>query len=139
MKFLASPYTHPNPAVRHDRARLAHLCVEHFITDHPVFSPIAYGHPLAVRLGAELPTDARHWRALNDPILRAAEALWLLLIEGWRESAGVAHEIDVAFACEIPTYAISTAAVANSTIEGATWFSEPRPFDLEVHYAGLGG
>lgn len=106
MIYLASPYSHPDPAVRHERAMAARHCtIWHLARHYPVLSMIAYGHEL-VRAGVEgdvvLPTDAGAWGMIGFPILRASSACWVLVLEHWERSTGVRAEIDAAYACGIP-------------------------------------
>lgn len=92
MIYLASPYSHPDKAVelrRYDETvrALAHLC----LLGLPVFSPIAMCHEAATRHG--LPTDAKWWEDFNAHFMARSDACVVLMIDGWRESKGVAHEI----------------------------------------------
>lgn len=99
MIYLASPFSHPDPAVRRDRARLAHRCAAWGLKDnHMVFSPIAYT-AIFRRANPILPADYESWKPLNEPMIEAAESLWLLAIDGWETNHGVAAEL--AFAHEL--------------------------------------
>ena len=96
--YLASPYSHPDPLVRHDRfvlaCRAAGWLIRHGIT---VFSPIAHSHPIAmaVEMGGCFDTWQRH----NRRWLEACEELAVLTVEGWQQSRGVAGEM--AWAAEL--------------------------------------
>jgi hypothetical protein len=96
--YLAAPYSHPDPAVRQERwleaSRAAALLMTQGMT---VLSPLSMGHPIGV-VGKPLgmPTDFEAWAATSLTLLRAAQALFVLALEGWRESEGVAAELGAA-------------------------------------------
>ena len=103
MIYLASPYTHQDPAVRAERTRRV---TEAFITlrrrGHPIISPIAAFAPLAELHG--LAGDAAAWWDINRKLLEASEELWLLPLADWQASAGVRQEIDYMLSLKRPCY-----------------------------------
>ena len=64
------------------------------------FSPILHCHRMA--LEHDMPTDAKFWNSYNKAMLSSAVVLFVLTIEGWRESKGVAFEREFAVALKIP-------------------------------------
>jgi hypothetical protein len=66
----------------------------------PVYSPIVYWHPIS-KLGG-LPTDAAFWMKENMGKLRMSEVMFVLCLEGWKQSAGMNVEIRVAQTLGIP-------------------------------------
>jgi len=95
--YVASPYTHPNPLVREARMLLVEAYVVEKITKTPgvfYYSPIVYAHALANRY--VLPKEVDFWHGFNLPTLARADALEVLMIPGWKESKGVAWEIEEA-------------------------------------------
>ena len=56
-----------------------------------VYSPIVHCHQLA--LERNLPTDAGFWGDYNLEMLSAADGLYVMLIDGWKASQGMKHEI----------------------------------------------
>ena len=63
MIYLASPYSHPDPAVRERRFRAACSAAAFLLqAGHAVFSPIAHGHVLAEH---GLPTDWSFWQRFD--------------------------------------------------------------------------
>ena len=72
MIYLVSPYSHPDAAVR-SRRYLA-----------------------ACRAAACLPTDWVFWQRHDEEYLRCCDELVVLTLDGWRESQGVAGEIQLA-------------------------------------------
>lgn len=102
MIYLASPYTHPDPAVREDRfllaCRVAGLLVKKGL--HP-YSPIAHCHPIVTFYG-DMGTDFAYWKEHNLNFLRRADGFLVLTIPGWLDSIGVAQECDIATQLGIP-------------------------------------
>ena len=94
MIYLASPYSHPDPAIRDQRYLAAcRATVRLLLAGQTVFSPIVHGHAL-VAFG--LPTDWEFWARHDEQYLRRCQELIVLAIPGWDESEGVQHEIDLA-------------------------------------------
>ena len=93
--YLASPYSHPDAAVRRGRyeavfAATRRLMAEGFI----VFSPIVYSHQFALLDG---PGDWETWRAFDTKMLRSMLQLSIYTIPGWEESVGVKAEYRFAY------------------------------------------
>jgi hypothetical protein len=95
MIYLASPYSHPDPAVVEKRY-LSVCAVAAALINRGLFvwSPIAQTHPTCIV--HKMPTDAVFWKAYNFDFMRRADAIYVLAIDGWRESKGVMMEIDFA-------------------------------------------
>jgi len=94
MIYLASPYSHPDSVVRekrfHDSCRVA---TQLLAAGHTVFSPIVHGHSL---VGHGLPTDWSFWERFDRDHLVRCDEVVVLMLDGWRESVGVAAEIRIA-------------------------------------------
>lgn len=90
--YLASPYTHPSEAVRELRFRAIEIVSsDMLVRGITVFSPIVYCHVISQRFN--LPTDAGFWLAHNRAMLKAAEALWVVMFPGWETSVGLKGEM----------------------------------------------
>jgi hypothetical protein len=90
--YLASPYSHVDPARRHGRYRAACAAACWLLNIRCwVYSPIVHCHELA-RLH-DLPGDFEFWRDYNYAMLDGAHSLYLLNIEGMTDSIGVKNEI----------------------------------------------
>lgn len=91
--YLATPYTHTNPAVVQARVdetmRYAHALLAAGIT---VFSPILHCHHLA--LSHAMPTDAQFWWNYNKRHLEIFRRVIACQIDGWQQSRGMKMEID---------------------------------------------
>lgn len=94
MIYLASPYSHPDPAVREHRYRAASQATAALLhADLVVFSPIAHSHAL-VEYG--LPTGWAFWEHFDRAHLERCDLLVVLMLEGWKTSVGVQAEIGLA-------------------------------------------
>ena len=90
--YLASPYSHPDPAVVEARVARAEECTAALIAaGRIVFSPVVYSHGV-VRTGLHLPQDWPFWAPLDLAMLRRSDAIWVLALEGVLEGRGVAAE-----------------------------------------------
>ena len=93
--YLAAPYSHPDSAVREERAVAATLAAAYLMSEgHTVFSPLSHGH--AISATGQVGTDHETWRGLNDALLQWCEAVYLLQLPGWEASLGVGHELAAA-------------------------------------------
>lgn len=100
--YLASPYTHPDTNVRHERfVAVCKKAAQMMRDGRVVFSPIAHSHPIEV-LGFDQPQSGVFWKAQDAPYLHLCSELVVLMLEGWDRSPGVAHEIEVAIQRGIP-------------------------------------
>ena len=92
MIYLASPYSHESPIIRTLRFMQTREYVSTWLRHGvPLFSPIVYCHQF-VDMG--FGTSAEAWHDFNYEIAQRAGALWVLKLEGWKSSRGVAEEID---------------------------------------------
>lgn len=92
MIYLASPYSHPDSAVREQRFALTRNYVAaQLALGNALFSPIVYGHQFAELYGFR--GDAAAWQPINDEWLRASSRVWVLRLPGWDTSVGVHKEI----------------------------------------------
>lgn len=101
MIYLASPYTHEDPAIMQDRFdRVEAFTIRMFAQGVMVFSPIVYCHAMACK--ADFPRDAEFWQHFNADMLRHCDRLMVLRLGGWETSRGVQWEISMANALHIP-------------------------------------
>jgi nucleoside 2-deoxyribosyltransferase len=93
MIYLASPYSHPVPAVREQRYRAVCRATAALLrAGLVVFSPIAHSHVL-VEHG--LPTEWAFWERIDREHLERCDEVVVLMLDGWQESAGVQAEIRI--------------------------------------------
>ena len=101
--YLASPYSHADPAERDKRFRQACVKAAQLMeAGNVVFAPIAHSHAVAAFMAEGMATDHAFWMAQDLPILRRSDKLVVLMLDGWRESKGVRAELAAALACGIP-------------------------------------
>lgn len=95
MIYIASPYTHPEPAVRNARYVAAQAYTHELLTQAiPCFSPIVYGHQFHLGYGA--PQEMDYWQKINEHMLKHSTAVHMLLLPGWEDSAGCRYELALA-------------------------------------------
>jgi hypothetical protein len=58
----------------------------------PVFSPIAHTHPIAIHGNID-PLDHAIWLEADRTLMEAAKGMIVCMMEGWRQSYGIDHEI----------------------------------------------
>lgn len=94
--YLASPYTHADPAVMQSRFEAACRAAAVLMrAGRAVFSPIAHSVPIA-RHGRLPATDLAFWMAVDRPLLEACDEMVVLRLPGWEQSLGVAEELRMA-------------------------------------------
>lgn len=95
MIYLASPYSHPDPAVRLARFEAANRAAGELMRQGLiVFSPISHSHPIATI--CDLPLEFDFYMASARYFIQRARMMIVLTLQGWMESRGVMAEIDMA-------------------------------------------
>lgn len=106
--YLASPYSHADKAVMDERHRLVcKKAAELMLMGKAVFCPIAHCHLIADFMGEAKRTDGDFWMGQDIPLLRGAATLAVLTLPGWRDSKGVAWEMDLAKRLLLPIWMIA--------------------------------
>lgn len=101
--YLASPYSHPDPAQKAERYRAACVVAGRLMkAGHAVFSPIAHSHPIEEHFEDKSVEGHDFWLRQDFAILEHASKLVVLRIDGWEKSRGIAAEIDFAHKAGIP-------------------------------------
>ena len=94
MIYLASPYSHPDPAIREARYLAAcRATAELMRGGQAVFSPNVDSHPVTA---FGLPTNWAFWERCDRQYLQRCDELVVLTLDGWRTSVGVQAEIKLA-------------------------------------------
>ncbi len=92
MIYLSSPYTHPDPAVLEARWREACRAASNLNKRGKYcYCPIAETHGQAALFG--VPLDWPGWIERDMWFLTRCDELYILCIDGWRESVGIKHEV----------------------------------------------
>jgi len=93
--YLASPYSHPSPIIRHTRFEAACIAAGRLMLQGDiVFSPIAHSHH--IHLLADLPGDWQFWEKYDRAFIEWCDVVTVLMLDGWQESRGVQAEIAIA-------------------------------------------
>lgn len=101
--YLASPYTHDDPAVRQARFEAAVDASAALMKEgHAVYSPIGNCHPIQER--HSLPTEWAYWQEFDTLIISRCDELYILMLDGWKQSVGVTAEIKIAEELGKPVY-----------------------------------
>lgn len=101
LTYLASPYSHPDRAVRVARFEAAARAAARLASDGEiVFCPIAMSHPMAE--AGELPGEWEFWERFDRAHLSVSRRIVVLTLDGWRESVGVQAEIVIAQELGLP-------------------------------------
>jgi hypothetical protein len=91
--YLASPYSHPDPAVRLARYEaVTKYAAELTREGHVIFGPITMSHPISPN-GEGDPPAPFDWLDWDEPFMRAASSCIVLMLDGWEKSTGVQHEV----------------------------------------------
>jgi len=98
--YLASPYSHPDPEIREQRFQAAcKFAAEMLRQGIHVFSAIAHTHPIALY---GLPKGWDFWEPYDRALMGLCDEIIVIRIEGWKESKGVAAEVEIAKAFGMP-------------------------------------
>jgi nucleoside 2-deoxyribosyltransferase len=93
--YLAAPYTSSDKHLVEHRVKQINQAAAKLMREgHIVFSPISHSHQMAIQ--EVLPTTFEWWRKQNHAFIEWADAVCVLLLDGWEKSVGVMDEIDFA-------------------------------------------
>ena len=122
MIYLASPYSHSEANIREQRFRaVCRMAAELMRQGQVVFAPIVHGHPL---VGHGLPSDWPFWERFDREHLRRCDELVVLMLDGWRESIGVAAELRIAAELGKPVRYLDPQAAGSPTLAHVTTEAE---------------
>ncbi len=123
MIYLASPYSHPDEYIKIRRFEAAARAAAKLMCQgHIVFSPIAMTHPMAIY--GVLPGDWQFWARFDQVFIKLCEELWVLQLQGWRESKGVIAEIKIAETLGLPIRYVTCGELDVADVP----YNNPSPF-----------
>lgn len=94
MKYLASPYSDPDPFIREERyLRAMKVLADLLHKGVWTYSPIVHCHEFAKIIYRDGVPVFDHWRQYDLHMLSLCDEILVLRIEGWNRSVGVAAEI----------------------------------------------
>ena len=101
LAYLASPYSHIDPEIRHFRYQYTVVAVAHLLHEGIfVYSPILHNHPVACFNGSG--RGMGFWMPFDFAILGRCSKLVVLTLDGWADSEGVTIERHRALKLGIP-------------------------------------
>ena len=105
--YLASPYSHEDKDVMHDRAvAVDKLAQELILMGYNLFEPITMCHQKHLR-DAPLPTGYEYWKERDREFVSRSDGVIVSMIDGWDTSIGVADEVSFAKSLGLPVYYIN--------------------------------
>lgn len=114
--YLAGPFSHPDPKVMEEREKAHCECAVNLKSQGiSVYCPIAETVSLA-KHGNLAGTSWEVWREHDLNLLRRCDIIYVMQIDGWKQSVGVRGEVKFALKNRIPvgfidkdcTYVVTT-------------------------------
>lgn len=104
--YLASPYTNDDKKIVEFRVKKTNKAAAELMSQgHIVFSPISHSHHMAME--NDMPTTFEFWKKQNHAFIDWCDGVYILELQGWKESKGVADEMEYAIKTGKPIYYIS--------------------------------
>ena len=95
LTYIAVPYTSDDSAVTEERFRkVSRVAAKLINSGEFLISPISMCHPISQEGG--LPGDWEFWDEYDKAIIACCYKLYVLMLDGWKESTGVQAEIKIA-------------------------------------------
>ena len=90
--YLATCYSHKDPKICEKRfIEVSRYAAKFKKQGYSVFSPISHSHPIAI-YGDIDPLDSEFWTKHDLIFLPFCDELWILKLDGWEKSKGIAQE-----------------------------------------------
>jgi hypothetical protein len=107
--YLATPYSHPDPAVQEWRFDRVNEAVALLIATgiDCLYSPISHTHPIDKHLTRQSGNHDFWVNKFDLPFLENSRQLLVLMLPGWSNSVGVKMEIQQARDRGIPVYYVT--------------------------------
>lgn len=94
MIYLASPYSHPDPAVVEERYQRTLEYTASVLSDGiHIYSPIVHCHVLKPKITDD---SWEFWKKHDAHMIHLCEELHVLTLDGWATSVGVQWELEFA-------------------------------------------
>ena len=94
-KYLASPYSHPDPEIRERRFKeICKIASVLIMGGNVLFCPISMSHP--IQEYGHTKSTWEFWEAIDTKFLELSDELLVITMDGWEESIGVQAEIKIA-------------------------------------------
>jgi hypothetical protein len=109
--YVASPYSHVNPAIREHRYRTACRASALLMKSNiVVFSPLSHSVSIA-KIGDICDMEHAFWMSMDLPVLRRCDELLILGLEDWERSLGIQYEMFEALSRKMPITLIDEADI----------------------------
>lgn len=110
MIVVTGPYNHANPEVKKARVKaITSACVKLLLSGKTAITPLSYGILLIEHSreeGNEIPDTLEYWEKFCLDFVEASDEMYVLDLEGWDISKGVAAEMAKAKEYNIPVYLV---------------------------------
>lgn len=108
LAYLATPYSkYKNGDLNAAFVDASRLASRLLVAGVKVYSPIAHTHPLAIHGGLD-PLDYTIWLPFDETMMKVSDVLIVAHMDGWRESFGIAHEVDFFHRSNKPIFDLDT-------------------------------
>lgn len=114
--YLATPYTKYRSGIEAAFCDACLIASRLLLAGVKVYSPIAHTHPIATWGGLD-PLDHSIWLPFDEAIMGKSDAICVAMLDGWRESYGVKHEIDVFTKAGKPVFYLNVDTMKVSDLE----------------------
>jgi hypothetical protein len=92
--YLATPYSKYPAGIEAAFIEACRISGRLVLFGVSVYSPIAHTHPIAIHGGLD-PMAHELWLPFDEAIMDKSDALCVAMMDGWKESRGIAYEIAV--------------------------------------------
>lgn len=110
MIAITGPYNHQDPMVKEERVNIiTSACLTLLLSGKTAITPLTYGLMLiehSKKKGVEIPDTFNYWEKFCLDFIESSDEVYVLNIDGWEDSKGVAAEIAKAKECNIPVYLV---------------------------------
>src|SRR3990167_4220981 len=91
--YIATPYSKYPKGMGMAFAEAASITCQLMLAGIKGYSPIAHTHPLAI-YGNVDPGNHDVWLPFDQAMMNKSDAMCIIMMEGWKESKGITHEIE---------------------------------------------
>lgn len=121
MIYLATPYIHEDKKIMDSRVLNVTCCAAHFMDKgEKIYSPITHGHAVNQHM-KQMAGDHKYWLDQCYHHVVTAEAIYVLGLEGWKESKGVRWEVETGKAFNIPVFIVNPDTYELQELKAYSW------------------
>jgi hypothetical protein len=108
LTLISAPYSASDPSYKAERVRRVAIVVNRLMKEHQInsFSPTLYGLAIIEKSNENLPDTYDFWKTFCVDCVSSVSQVYVLNMEGWKNSGGVKDEIEVAKSLGIPVFLI---------------------------------